>query len=485
MEAERLRIAIFSRIVTGGAGYAALRVHDALRRLEGANSTLYVGRAEHRRHEGMTRLRDAAEGCQPPIVPGMTMFSVDPPGLADDALRNIAAQSDAFNLHWAARFLSLRNVAQLSRSGKPVVLTVRDMNPLTGGCHFFHGCAHWMKNCLPCPQFNIEHLPLPNATFEAKESLWNFDNITVVVLSDHSARLVENSPLFRHCRIEKIPNPMDVSVFRPHDREHARSRFRVPPHKRVIAYLPSFGSAVKGSAQAVQSLKALAGKISPESCVVLCAGELDAPLDVPFETVNVGFIHNKKQLAQFYSAANVTLIPSTEETFSNTAAESVSCGTPIVGFQVGAIPEIAQGPRGRAVCVNDIDGLAESMRDFAFEDRANPADLHRYVADTFDIDTVGRRYLALFEDLCANAHSRLRGDTSAGTAANLSAGHFDDLLAQYREERAPEMEDERRSLARERRGLRGAMTLLVRAAKLFFSDNATFRSKARTFLTGR
>ena len=107
MEAERLRIAMFSRIVTGGAGYAALRVHDALRGVNGADSTLYVGQAEHRRHPGVTRLRSAAEGCQPPIVPGTTMFSVDPPGIADDQLQNIITQSDVFNLHWV-RALSSR-----------------------------------------------------------------------------------------------------------------------------------------------------------------------------------------------------------------------------------------------------------------------------------------------------------------------------------------------------------------------------------------
>ena len=153
--------------------------------------------------------------------------------------------------------------------------------------------------------------------------------------------------------------------------------------KRAIAYLPSFVSSVKGSAQAVKALRVLASKIPSNDCVVLCAGELDVVLDVPFETINVGFIRNKHRLAQFYSAADVTLIPSTEETFSNTAAESVSCGTPIVGFRVGAIPEIAQGPRGRAVPLNDVDALADGVKALALEQRASPSDLHRYVTTTF------------------------------------------------------------------------------------------------------
>ena len=135
-----------------GTGYAALRVHDSLC-LAGANSTLYVGRAERSRHPGVMRLRDAEEGCQPPLVPGMTIFSVDAPGIPDSELEQIIGRADVFNLHWYARFLSVRNIERLSRSGKPVVLTVRDMNPLAGGCHFFHGCENWKRDCLPCPQF--------------------------------------------------------------------------------------------------------------------------------------------------------------------------------------------------------------------------------------------------------------------------------------------------------------------------------------------
>ena len=136
MAAERLRIAMFSTMVTGGAGYAALRVHDALR-LRGADSTLYVGQGERGRQPGVRRLRDAQEGCQPRRVPGLTIFSVDAPGIPDAELDQIIARADVFNLHWFARFLSLRNIERLSRSSKPVVFTIRDMNPLAGGLPFF------------------------------------------------------------------------------------------------------------------------------------------------------------------------------------------------------------------------------------------------------------------------------------------------------------------------------------------------------------
>lgn len=481
MEVESLRVAMFSTRVTAGAGSAALRVHDALR-LGGAHSTLYVGRGERSRHPGVRRLRDAAEGCQPARVPGLTIFSVDAPGISDTALDQIIESADVFNLHWYARFLSVRNIERLSRSGKPMVLTIRDMIPLSGGCHYFHGCENWKRDCSSCPQFVSEDLRLPHATFEAKRALWEFDNITAVVLSDHTAKLVERSPLLANCRVEKIPNPIDVSIFKPHDRKRTRAEFGLPMDKRLIAYLPSFNSSVKGAAQAVEALRLLASQLSADDCAVLCAGELDGPLDVPFETVNLGFVTDKRKLARFYSAADVTLISSTEETFSNTAAESVSCGTPIVGFRVGAIPEIAQGPRGRAVHVNDTEALADALKAYAACPTGTPSELHRYVTETFDASVIGTRYLKLFDELCEA--SALRSGKAARPALQAPAG-FDRLLRDYQETRAGEIRKERKALLRSARSPRGAKALVARAIRLFFIDNQAFRHEVRSMLSKR
>ena len=473
MEAKRLRVAMFSTTVGGGAGYAALRVHDSLCRA-GAHSTLYVGRAERCRHPGVHRIPAAKEGPQPPWVPGLTMFSVDPPGVAGTVLEDIAARSDIINLHWYARFLSVRNIARLSWSGKPLVVTVRDMNPLSGGCHFFHGCDNWLEDCTPCPQFIPDSLPLPGATLDAKKTFWNLDNITVVVLSDHTASLIERSPVFGQCRVEKIPNPMDVSIFKPRSREIARKVLGIPHDKYAIAYLPSFGSSVKGASQAIAALGRLARELPAEDCVVICAGELDKAIGVPFQTIEVGFIADKDRLAQFYSAADVTLIPSTEETFSNTAAESVACGTPVVGFRVGAIPEIAHGVRGCAVAVNDIEALAQGL--YTMLTRANDPseELHRYVAKTFDAHSIGSRYLNLFDELHGSGLSQVVSTQFENRRGSPVAQRFDHLLGDYRGIRR-----------RETVGIRGWLRRVLRGVRLFFAENERFRRRLRSLLDNR
>ncbi len=464
MSADPLRIAMFSTATSGGAGAAALRVHDSLR-LVGAQSTLYVGRRERMGHAGVVRLYEADEGRQPPLVPNFTIFSVDAPGIPDDVLERIIAEADILNLHWYARFVSLSNIERMSRSGKPVVLTIRDMNPLTGGCHFFHGCSNWKGDCSPCPQFFQSDITLPSAMLEAKQALWDLDNITVVVLSEHTRRIVEMSSLFARSRVETIANPIDTTVFRPQNWEEARREFGVSPQRRVIAYLPSFSSAVKGFDEAQVALRGVSREVA--GCLLLCAGELGQTLDAGMDVVNVGFIADKRHLARFYGCADVTLVPSTEETFSNTAAESVACGTPVVGFETGAIAEIAQGKRGRAVPVGDTDALSGALAAILRSKKPAKTELHRYVAKRFGARDIGRRYIKLFDELRANMKADRVATGSnrvSGDGRREARAHLDVMMEQYLE-----------------RGGHRTMGLqrLLNAAKLFLWSNREFRRKLR------
>jgi glycosyltransferase involved in cell wall biosynthesis len=298
-------------------------------------------------------------------------------------------------------------------------------------------------------------------------------------LSDHTHRLVKRSPLFRQCRLEKIPNPIDVTIFRPYDRERARAEFGVPQGAKAIAYLPSFSSSVKGAVQAVEALRRLATDLPADDCVILCAGDLGEPLDIPFRTIRAGFIADRAKLARFYSSADVALVPSSEETFSNTAAESVACGTPVVGFRVGAIPEIAQVSRGMAVPLNDADSLARALADILSREKTSPAALHAYVAEAFGAETIGGYYLRLFEDL------RKAARVGAPSSAAGVASRFDRLLGQYREMRSIEVAVEQEIQSRERKSWRGRAERLSRAARLFFADNKVFRLRLYNVLTQR
>ena len=67
-------------------------------------------------------------------------------------------------------------------------------------------------------------------------------------------------------------------------------------------------------------------------------------------------------LAEYYSLANVFVLPSLAENYATTALEAMACGTPVVGFAVGGITEQLSGNRGYVVKAGDQQAFTDAVR---------------------------------------------------------------------------------------------------------------------------
>ena len=431
----KLKVALISSAVDHGAGGAALRVHKALHRA-GTVSHLYC-RYNVPGIENMPSViladqclvspSDARQPRGERLRKGYTVFSIDTPGFRPEALREIAQEADVISLHWYARFLSNADIAALTHFGKPVVFTLRDMHPLSGGCHYFHGCENWLCNCLPCPQLLPSDSNLPNAVLRDKITHWNMANVTVVTLSQHSRGLVERSPIFGGCRIETIPNPVDTQLFYPRGKDDARIRLGLPARRKIVGFLPSMSSDVKGARELFRALGGLGEKEGCEDILLITAGAaVESDIDLAIELREFSFIKDTDLLADFYSAADVLVVPSLEETFSNTALEAIACGTQVVGFATGAIAELAQDERGVAVPVGDVKALSKAILRTLNGTSADAHSLYQYAKSEYSFDKVGKSYRDLFAELAAKpvrapTKSRSKDWTSAQPLARYLA----------------------------------------------------------------
>lgn len=405
-----IEAALFSSSTMQGAGYAAYRLHRGLLAGGMVKSTIHTTVRHHQSQPGVriiphpTMKDDQWRSLQMSVrsKPNLTMFTVNDPIILNSKLEELIKSSDIINLHWTARFLSLENISYLTNSGKPVVLTLRDMFPITGGCHCFHGCEEWMRECNNCPQL-VDHLNnFPAKVLSAKRRNYNFENLTLVALSQHSANILRRAPFFRNCRIEVIPNSIETDVFRPRGREKSRHRFGLPNDRNIIAFIPSFSSDVKGYREAkaaFSNLKATYPELNP---LVLLIGRLPANIDdIPFDTHVLGYIPDNETLSFACSAADVVIVPSLEETFSNTTAEAISCGVPVVGFKTGAIPEMAtDGQTGYTVEVGDTDAFATSIAKVLTSKNMGQA-CRQYAETHLKFDLQAQRYEDLFTEIVA------------------------------------------------------------------------------------
>ena len=260
-------------------------------------------------------------------------------------------KSDIIHLHWINfGFLSLNSLEKLFKINKPVVWTLHDMWVFTGGCHYSRECTNYERNCGNCVQFlkNSSENDLSHQVWERKKEIFSKANVTIVTCSEWLAQKARESSLLKDKTIVSIPNPIDTDVFRPIEKSVAREYFKLLPDKKYILFgAVKISDARKGFAYFAEAIsiinqQLIINNIDSDNIEVLIFGQAQAAdfEGLPFKVNILGKLSDSETIATAYSAASVFVSPSIEDNLPNTIMESMACGTPVVGFEVGGIPEM-------------------------------------------------------------------------------------------------------------------------------------------------
>lgn len=259
----------------------------------------------------------------------------------------LVREADVLHLHWVNQgFLSLKNIQQLAETGKPIVWTLHDMWAFTGGCHYSQGCEHFKNECGNCLflKKTAKH-DLSNRVWHRKQQFFP-KNIQFVTCSEWLAAVAKSSSLLRDRPVAAIPNPIDTTIFKPSD-EAERRAFRAEKGISLDAKVLLF-AAMKVSEErkgfrflleALQILKTQHPDFQIE-ILVLGKAEAESLAALPYPAHALGLVQGEAELVRIYGSADVFAIPSMEDNLPNTVMESLACGTPVVGFQTGGIPEM-------------------------------------------------------------------------------------------------------------------------------------------------
>jgi N-acetyl-alpha-D-glucosaminyl L-malate synthase BshA len=127
----------------------------------------------------------------------------------------------------------------------------------------------------------------------------------------------------------------------------------------------------------------------------------------------VSFLGNTPALEEVMPSADLYVLPSNSESFGLSALEAQACGVPVLGYDVGGLPEVVEnGVTGFLREVGDVDGLAEDGVALLSEPRrfAEMRGASRERAVTrFDADAMVARYLAIYERVLAGDALRAAG----------------------------------------------------------------------------
>jgi glycosyltransferase involved in cell wall biosynthesis len=406
---------------SGGAARSAFRLNAALC-AAGAQSMVFVRdqstdaanvfRSQSKVAKALNVVRPYVDWAAPRLYGARTRFS---PGIVPDRLASMidSLRPDVVNLHWvAAGFMQIETVARIRR---PLVWTMHDSWPFTGGCHLPGECRRYMEQCGSCPALRrASEMDLSRLTWKRKYRAWRSVQLTVVAPSRWLARSASDSALFRSRKVAHIPNGVDVRRFQPLDQEFARRALGIVG-KRPILLFSAFGGAADAN-KGFDLLLRAASRLSRTAPSggrprILLAGTARMPEGIPpgVEVICAGRVQDEATSVLLNAAADVVACPSRQENLPNVVLEALACGRPVVGFDVGGMSDlIRDGENGRLVKPFDDAALANAIVWVLADDgrRQGMCDVARRIAETeFSLDEQARRYLELYRDVIVEQQS--------------------------------------------------------------------------------
>jgi glycosyltransferase involved in cell wall biosynthesis len=286
----------------------------------------------------------------------------------------------------------------LKESNIPVVWTLHDCWAFTGHCaHFdYIGCDKWRTGCFNCPQ--KKEYPVSNVFDNSKnnyqrkkQAFSGLNNMTIVTPSKWLAKKVEESFLNQY-PVKVIHNGIDLNEFKPTESDF-RKKYNLEDKKIVLGVAQNWGTK-KG----FYDFYKLSDTLDSNYKIILVGLDSRQKEAIPNKIIGFGRTNSIQELSEIYTAADVFVNPTLEDTFPTVNLESLACGTPVITYNIGGSPESIDKTCGIKVDQGDINGLAIAIHNLCNNKiLSEEACLTR--AKEFDKKDRYKEYVNLYEKL--------------------------------------------------------------------------------------
>ena len=333
---------------------------------------------------------------------------------APDLLPNALPVADLYNLHWVAGFLDYRIFFGRVPRDVPLVWTLHDMNPFTGGCHYTAGCDRLVGGCGACPALgSTDSKDLSATIFHRKRAAYaklNPEIVRIVTPSAWLCREASRSALFGKFDVSTIPYGLDTEIFKPRRRAIAREVFGIPQDRRIVMFAAqSLHNHRKGMDLL---LAALAEQKTRSDVSLVSVGMNQLSVAVPGGHYALGELNSERLMSFAYSAADLFVLPAREDNLPNVVLEAMACGTPVVALDVGGLPDMVRTDvTGLLVPPEDVRGLGSAIAAILSDDerRARMSrECRRVAVEQYSLEIQAERYRLVYEELLARQRRAAR-----------------------------------------------------------------------------
>jgi len=300
---------------------------------------------------------------------------------------------DIYQLHWIANYIDWSTTLPWLTQRAPIVWRLPDMNAFSGIFHYepddllLNPCLrHWDSKVRKIKR-------------EALASI-NPEKLIIVGPSRWIAGQAQKSEALGRFRTEVIPNALNVKKYTQMNQEEARRQLGIDPDTKVIDLAADdLADPRKGIQPAIRAIQQGKRKDS----LLLTIGSHTTDDSLATRQMNLGYLRSDTELSQFYSALDLFLMPSLQESFGQTCLESLACGTPVIAFNSGGIPDMVRpGQTGWLVPTGDFNAMSDTI-DKALKNSSTLNSMRttcRRVAETeFNLETQSAAYTKIYESL--------------------------------------------------------------------------------------
>jgi len=383
---KKISIHHYNHYLEGGAALAARRLFDTLKYNKNLLTTFYsVGVANQTGYSQylagtepsiIQRVRRKAKilnSTSQKFLSDINIYLKDrPQGIEQFSLAFLNYSTkpenpipDIIHLHWLGSFLDYTSFFKNIPLEIPIVWTLHDMNPFTGGCHYSYECQKYLQGCKICPQLGPHgNKDLAQYNFEIKRKAFAGRKIHLVADSYWLRKEAEKSKLFEDAAsINCIHYGVDHSIYTPKDKIASREALGI--NSSDSDFFICFGaddisSKRKGMTELIKALDILQANNIRITCIIFGKGVLPQVNNLRFK--HFGSVSSEILLSILYNAADLFIMPSLEEAFGQTCLEAMSCGVPVVAFDTGGIPDMVENNKtGLMAKKGDAVELAEKI----------------------------------------------------------------------------------------------------------------------------
>lgn len=288
----------------------------------------------------------------------------------------------------------------LGKKDYKVLVTHHADVTITANCDHAFKCEKWKTGCGKCSTNLTERRSfLIDAThrswIQMEKAFAKVKNLYASGVSDWMSNRVRQSPFFKDKECKTILNGLDTVAFTYREStQDIKNKLGIKDTDKVALHVtPNFSAPIKGGKYVIEIAKHI-----PQVKFIIVGLKKHEVKDLPDNIIPVAQIQSKEELSQYYSLASVTLLPSFRESFSMVTAESLCCGTPVVGFKAGAPETITLPEYSCFVDYGDIDKL-QSATNIFLNKGINKTEVSEKARSKYNAEKMYNEYIEYYKDI--------------------------------------------------------------------------------------